>query len=569
MQVSDYIVDFLKAKKVKNVFLVTGGAIAFVIDKIGASSDIEYICTQHEQSAAMAADAYSRIGPGIGVALATSGPGATNLITGICCSWFDSVPTLFITGQVNTMEQVGTKKVRQIGFQETNIVDIVRPITKFAAKLENASDIKYLLEKAVDIAKSDRQGPVLIDIPINLQYASLKKSSLKSYRKNEKNRSGEKALPAKKIKEVIKLISSAKRPVIVAGFGVRLAKADKELLSLVNTLGFPIVTTWSGIDLIAGSHPLLVGQFGIYGARSANFTVQNCDLLISIGARLDTRQTGKPSSYAKNAKKIIVDIDAAELHKGRGLEPDLEVNSDAKEFLTTLLLLKNKVKTKNIKPWLWQITKWKEQYPILDPKYYAQRKYVNPYLFMKVFSDLLPNNAIIVGDSGGNLTWTIQGIKIKKGQRLLSAFGNSPMGYALPAAIGAYYASDKKRPVICITGDGGLQINIQELQTIAHYKLPIKIIILNNKSYGIIKQFQDTWLGSRYEASEKGYSTPDFIKVAKSYGIKTIQIKNHRRLNKQIRSLMDAIGPVFCDVLLDPDQKIIPKLEYGSGLQIR
>lgn len=567
MLVSDFIINYLASLGIKHVFLITGAAIAFTVDAFRKRRDITYICMNHEQAAAMAADAYSRVGPGLGVALATSGPGATNLITGICCSWFDSIPTLLITGQVNTKEQRGELKVRQLGFQETDIVEIVKPITKYAYKIENPQEIKYQLQKAVYIAKSQRPGPVLIDIPINIQYAKIPKAKLKSFDAKELKLKDKKINIEKIIKLTIDLINKSSRPVILAGFGNHLANSENELHRLVEKLNFPVVTTWSATDLFPKDFKLLVGQSGVYGSRAANFTIQNCDLLISVGARLDTRQTGgNPKAYARNAKKVVVDIDSAELTKG-WIIPDVKVKSDAKIFVKELLSNANKIKAANLENWLAKIEIWKSKYPIVEKRYFSQKKFVNPYVFCQVLSTQLPADAIIIPDEGGNLTWVMQSIQIKSGQRLFSAFGNSPMGYALPASIGASFATGGKRPIICITGDGGLQLNIQEFQVIVNHQLPIKIFILNNKSYGIIKQFQDTWLGSRYEASQKGYSTPDFIKVAKAYGISAVQIKNHKELKQKIKEVLNFKGPIFCDVLLDPDQKISPKLEFGRPLE--
>lgn len=566
MLVCQFIVDFVKSQKVKHVFLITGGAIAFVVDKIGTTKNIQYVCMHHEQAAAMAADSYSRLGPGLGVAMATSGPGATNLITGICCSYFDSIPTLLVTGQVNTSEQSSKLKVRQLGFQETKIVDIVKPITKFAAELEKPQDIRFLLEKAVYIAKSNRPGPVLVDIPINLQYAEINENKLKGFAPPQKKLTKDPTLK-KKVGSTIDLIKNSSRPIILVGFGNHISRCEKEIKNFVEMTSIPIVTTWSAVDLFPFNHPLLVGQSGVYGSRAANFAIQNADLLIAVGARLDTRQTANPASYAREAKKVVVDIDEAELHKGRGLTPDIAINCDAKQFLKVVHSLKGKIKTAKVLNWKKQIKSWKRKYPILKEKYLKEAGYVNPYVFIKVLSDLLPGDAIIIPDEGGNLTWTMQAIQIKGSQRLFSAFGNSPMGYALPAAIGACFATNRKRPIIVITGDGGLQLNIQEFQTIAHHKLPIKIIVLNNKSYGIIKQFQDTWLKSRYEASQKGYSTPDFIKVAKAYGIGAVRIKNHQEIKSKLKRVLSSKTAVFCEVQLSPDQKIFPKLEFGRPLE--
>lgn len=565
MKVSDYIIDYLVSLKIRHVFLITGGAIAFIVDAFHGRKDIQYVCVAHEQAGAMAAEAYSRVGPGMGAAMVTSGPGATNLITGICCAWFDSIPVLYISGQVNTFEQKGKSKVRQVGFQETDIVDIVKPITKFAAQVDKAENIRYFLEKATYIAKSGRPGPVLLDIPQNLQRVEIDPKKLKGFIAKEVEKMDSEL--SIKIKESLSLIEKAERPVILAGGGIRLANGVDEIRKFVELLQFPLVTSWSGFDLFPSNNPLRVGEIGVYGNRGANFTVQNADLLISIGSRLDTRQTGgKPETFARAARKIIVDVDQSELDKRRGLSPDIAINCDAKEFLDLMIKEIPQIKKPNISNWVKRAMEWKKKYPAVLPQYYKEKGYVNPYVFIKTLSEMLDHNAIIIPDDGGNLTWAMQAFELKEGQRLFSAFGNSPMGYAFPAAIGASLALGKKE-IICIDGDGSLQINIQELQTLVFNKLPIKIFVLNNHGYGIIKQFQELYLNSRLEASGYGYSCPDFIKIGRAYGLKAVSIKSHRGLRKKIKQVLDVRGPVLCNVLLKDDQKIIPKLQFGKPIE--
>jgi acetolactate synthase-1/2/3 large subunit len=567
-KVNDYILDFLVSQGVKHVFLITGGAIAFVVDAFHGRKDIKYVCVAHEQAGAMMAESYSRLGPGFSAAMVTSGPGATNLITGICCAWFDSIPALYISGQVNTYEQKGKTKVRQVGFQETDIVSIVRPITKYAVQLDKAENIRYELEKATYIAKSGRPGPVLIDIPMNFQRAEINLKKLKKFTpptKKEYKDAGNNLI--NKINRIILEIQKAKRPVFLVGGGIRLANAQSEAYELANITGFPVVSSWSGYDLFDRNYPRYIGAHGVYGERAANFTIQNADFIISIGSRLDTRQTGgNPATFAREAKLVMVDIDQAELDKRRGFTPWLSVNCDAKEFLHTLI---KKIKRLNKKPfasWVALSKEWKKKYPVVSQSFFKEKNYVNPYVFIKVLSEELDKKAIIIPDDGANLTWTIQAFEIKKGQRLFSAFGNSPMGYAFPAAIGASIALNK-REIICIDGDGSLQINIQELQTLSHLKLPVKVFIFNNQGYGIIKQFQSLYLGSRFEASGKGVTLPDFIKVARAYGIHTESIKNHSNIRSKIRKVLRQKGPVICDISIKPLQKIIPKLEFGNPIE--
>ncbi len=572
MKLSDYIIQYLADQKVKKVFLITGGAIAHVVDSFRNIKGIDYVCHQNEQGAAMAAEAYSRLSGTIGVSMATSGPGATNLITGMCCAWFDSIPALYITGQVNVGEQKGSTKVRQVGFQETDIVSMVKPVTKYAVMVTRPEDIRYELDKAMYLAYEGRPGPVLIDVPMDVQRANIDPKKLRSFvppKKPASDRDVGKRLDSK-IQSAMRLMQKAKRPVIIVGGGVRLSGAVPEMLEFIKKSGFPVVTSWSGFDAVAFKHPLHVGQFGVYGNRGANFAVQNADFIISVGSRLDTRQTGgQPSTFAREAKRVMVDIDNAEIKKRRGYKADVEICSDAKQFLNAANKSLSDFEGQDISVWTARTKAWKKAYPAVLPAYYKQKGSVNSYVFAKTLSDLTPSNAVIIPDDGGNLTWTMQSFEIKQGQRLFSAFGNSPMGYSFPASIGAAYAVGPKRPVIAIIGDGSFQMNIQELQTFFLYKIPAKIFILNNHSYGIIKQFQDSLFGGRYEASSpgKGYAPPDFIAIAKAYKLKTVTIKHHKELASKIKEVLRFKGPVICDVLLDKDQKLMPKLEFGNAIE--
>jgi len=570
MNVSDYLLNRLVSLGTKEAFLITGSAIAWFVDSFYKRKDIKYICVAHEQTGAMAAEAYSRIGPGIGVAIGTSGPGATNLITGICCAWFDSIPVLYITGQVNRKELKGESKVRQVGFQETDIVSIVKSITKFAVRIDNPDDTRYLFEKAIYLAKSGRPGPVLIDLPMDIQREEINPKNQKSFVPAQQKPFKDTGVKlSAKVEKSLRLIEKAKRPIILIGGGIRIAHVEKEVKRLIEVLGFPVVKTWGAFDILPSDYSLLIGTPGVYGNRGANFAVQNADLLITLGSRLDTRLTGgKPATFAREAKKIVVDIDKAELDKRRGLTPDLAINSDLKEFLGVMLKHLGKLKKPEVSNWLKKCQVWKKKYPIVLPEYFKEKKDVNAYAFIKTLSEELDSRAVIIPDEGGNLTWTIQAFKLKEGQRLFSALGNSPMGYSFPAAIGASFALGKKE-IICIDGDGGFQINIQDLETVVHHKLPIKIFIINNRGYGIIQQFQETWCAGRYAASteDSGYSVPDFVKIAKAYGLETVSIKNHREMRRKIREVLRYKGPVLCDVRINKKQRLIPKLEFGRPLE--
>ncbi len=564
MNLSDYVLEFLVKKKIKQVFLITGGAISFMVDAFSRNKKIKYISVGHEQSAAMMADAYSRIGPNFSCTMVTSGPGATNLLTGIGCSYFDSIPSLHICGQVNTYEQQSSNKstlnVRQVGFQETDIVSISKPITKFSYKLKKANEIKYIMEKSYHLATTGRPGPVLIDIPMDLQRQIINTKKLKSFIPPKVKMNFSK----NKIDFLLTKIVKSKKPVIILGGGVKYAKAEKHLSKFLKKIDIPIVTTWSGVDLINHSKNNYIGNIGVYGSRAANFTIQNSDLILSLGSRLDTRVTGGvPKNFARNAKKIVVDIDKNELNKKRGLHINHKINLNVKYFLEKINIVNFK---KISKPeWTKKCLMWKKSYPMILDIYHKDKKFVNPYIFIDQLSKKLKKNDIIIADDGGHLTWTLQAFKVKYGQKLFSAFGNSPMGYALPASIGASVAKSKNR-IICIDGDGSIQINLQELHTIDKLKIPIKIFILNNDGYGIIKQFQELYLGKRYEASGKGVSNPDFKKIAKAFNINYNVIKSHKDFIK-ITKILNSNLPEIIEIKLNKNQKIIPKLQFGNPIE--
>ncbi|MCX5713157.1 MAG: thiamine pyrophosphate-binding protein [Candidatus Omnitrophica bacterium] len=568
MKLSAYVAYFLAKQGIKHVFAITGGASAHLIDSIAKTRGIEYICPQHEQAGAMAADAYARVTGKLGAAIATSGPGATNMLTGVCCSFYDSVPVLYITGQVSTFRSKGSMGVRQLGFQETDTVEMFEPVTKYAVKIDNPQKIRYELEKAVYIARSGRMGPVLIDIPDNLQRVDVDPGALKPFvpKKHEKNTQ---SLDTK-VDRCIKLLCKAKRPVVIFGWGVYLAGAQEEAVEFVERSGFSVALTWAMSYLLPGYHPQLIGPFGSHGTRYGNFAVQNADLVLSVGARLDTRQAGSPqSTFARGAKKIVVDIDVCELKKFKklGMKTDLTVNSDAKDFLRRLNEKIAMKKRPDISAWCNKIAEWKEKFPVCR-KEYLKEKDVNPYVFIKTLSGQAREGDIIFADTGCSLAWLLQAFEFKKAQRLFSAFNNTPMGYALPASIGASFAIDKK-PIICITGDGGLQMNIQELATVMRHNLPIKIFLFNNHGYSMIRQTQDQWFCSRYEASsvESGLAFPDFIKVAKAYGYKTVNISKAKDIQNGIKEVLYHNGPVFCNVELRPEHDVFGQVKFGRAIE--
>jgi acetolactate synthase I/II/III large subunit len=568
MKASDYIAEFLAKEGVKHVFGVTGGMIIHIFDSIAKRKDIGYICTEHEQAAAIAADGYSRITNNLGVAITTSGPGATNLLTGTGCSYYDSIPVLNITGQVATSRLKRDKGVRQFGFQESPIQEIFSPITKYSAFVEDANQLKYELEKAVYIAKSGRPGPVLLDIPDDIQRAEINPELMPSFilERNCVDYDGIR----EKIKQCIPLIEKSKRPMILLGAGVKLGKSEEEAINFVRQLNFPVGLTWATKDMFLYNDKLYAGEFGVASQRYGNFAVQNSDLIIAIGTRMDQHHTGTPqNTFAREAKKIMLDVDNSELEKfkGTGLEWDVLINADVKDFFMLMNEKIDSIKTGDISAWLKKIEEFKKKYPSC-PEKYLQEKDVNPYVFSEELSRQTLEGDIIVADTGSNLAQIMGGYKFRKKQKLFSDFNHTTMGYSLPASIGACFANDK-RQIICISGDGGIQMNIQELATIKYHNLPIKIFVFNNSGYGMIQQTQDDWLNSKYEAStiNSGVAIPDFYKIGKAYGLKVKRIKNNNELKNSLEEIMKYNGPVLCDVMLSPNQRILPFLKVGRPIE--
>lgn len=562
MKLSDYVINFLVSKGVTHIFEVAGGSIAHLLDSLYERKDIIPISMHHESAASFAAEGYSRASGNIGVAMATSGPGATNLITGIGSSFFDSIPCIFITGQVNTYEFKFNKNVRQIGFQETDIAAIVKPIVKESVIISDPDQIKFYLEKAFYLAKSGRPGPVLLDIPLNIQRAEVNPDNLKSFNKNF-NENNFYNVNDKVIRKVASLIMKSKRPVILIGGGLRLANAQKELLELINKTGIPVVCSMLGLDSFPHNEDSFAGMIGTYGNRYANLTLANCDLLIALGTRLDTRQTGTMSdTFARGAKIIHVDIDKNELNNK--VKADLALNYDVKAFLSRLNDNLDDFNKDNIKEWLTVIRKYKGKY--LSYKEPDGIKKIDPNYFVHKLSGFLPENTVVCVDVGQNQIWSSQSLEILSSQRMLTQGGMGSMGSALAMAIGASFV-DRSKTIVVITGDGGFQLNIQELQTIYHHNLNIKIILLNNHCYGMVRQFQEQYMDSRCQSTVLGYSCPDFQDVVKAYKIETNKICNNIEIAISLEQLFKNNSPGFLEVEIESNYKALPKLSVGRPIE--
>ena len=557
MKVVTYIARFLKSKGIDTVFELQGGMITRIIDELYNEGGITIVSMHHEQAAAFAADAYARIKNLPGVALATSGPGATNLITGIGNCYFDSVPAIFITGQVNLNEQKGDRAIRQLGFQETDIVSIVKPITKAAYAIKSADEIPIVLHEAYRISMEGRPGPVLIDIPMNLQHAEciefIDQIPMGCYTDIEIQKAF--------IDDLLTAISESKKPLILAGAGVRISGAENVFLELIEKLNIPVVTSLNGIDIVPYNHPNRIGFIGSYGNRWANYALGTCDVLIALGSRLDNRQTGADTDSFKSNKQIYhVDIEAPELNNRITDCTILQV--DLKSFLNELLHV-NSVE-QNYIDWYTEIAVIKTERP--DTAELTNIKGINPNKFIHSLSQISQQAGIFTTDVGSNQMWVAQSIELASTQRLLSSGGMGAMGYSLPAAIGACFASSKM-PVVAFAGDGGFQINIQELQTIRRNNLPIKIVILNNHCLGMIRQFQDSYFESNYASTVWGYSAPNFVTVANAYGIEALSIENEDQIETSIQLMWkNPTEPFLLEVSIDIHTNVYPKMLFGNPI---
>ena len=557
MRLADFVIKFLEEKKIDTVFTVSGGGSIFLCDALYKSKKLKYIACHHEQAVAYATESYSRARNKPGAAIVTTGPGGTNCASGVACCWIDSVPAIFISGQVFLNQTIGNSGLRQVGVQEFDIVNMVKSITKYAVIIRKPNEIKYHLEKAYNICTEGRPGPVWIDIPANIQNAEINPKKLINYKLAVKIKKS--SILDKKIKKIAKLFLKYNRPMFHIGHGVKISKGQKYIRKIVDKYKIPFALTWNASDLIESNHPSYVGKPGAFAERGSNFIIQNCNLHISVGTRLPFMVTGYNSKdFACKAKKVMVDIDENEV-KNSKVELYEKVNCDATYFLKILLkYLPAKIKLS--KSWLEYCKNIRKKYPIVLEKFKLQKKFVNSYYFIDLLSDILNSRDIIVTDMGLSFVGTHQAFKVKKGQKLYTNSGHAPMGWGLPAAVGACYASNKRR-IICLVGEGGLQMNIQELATVMHNKLPIKIFIYNNGGYLTIKQTQQLGFGSRIMGSNSnsGISFPDYRKVAQSHKIKYMKIANNKNLKKKINKVLIGNKPMICELMLDHNQEQMPK----------
>jgi acetolactate synthase-1/2/3 large subunit len=566
-KVSDYIIQFIANLGVKHVFLVPGGGAMHLDEAIARCSDVEFVCKLHEQASSICAETYSKATNHLGVAVVTSGPGATNAITGLAGAWLDSTPCIFVSGQVKRSDRAVSADgiplgVRQVGVQELDIVTVVRSLTKFAVTIGDPATIRYHLEKAAYLASSGRPGPVWIDVPLDVQASQIDPELLPSFDATELGsvEGGREALSAQ-VREVIIVLNRSERPLLLAGNGIRLARAEAEFRELVGELDIPIETTWLAIDLIEEAHPLFVGRPGAVAPRGANFAVQNADFLLTIGARLDRVITGyAPEEFGRVAHKVMVDIDPAELNKmGSSIHQPIE--ADAGQFMREMLRQRESIRQCARSEWKDRCREWKRRYPVVQPEHRVPGL-VRVYHLAEVMSEELAEGDFLVsGSSGSGIELFLLAFHVKPRQRVFHTTALGAMGFGIATSIGVSVSGGKK-PTVCVDGDGGFQFNIQELETVARLNLPIKFFVLNNDGYASIRASQTSFFGAPLIGCDAstGQTLPDLLKVAAAYGLGTDRIDDQTDLRSQVRRVLDRPGPVVCDVVCVRDEVRAPRL---------
>ena len=561
MKLSDYTMAFLADQGVKHVFMLPGGGAMHLNDSLGRCPGLEFVAMQHEQAAAIAAEAHARVTNRLSACLVTTGPGGTNAVTGVSAAWLDSTPVLFLSGQVKRPDLKGGTGLRQLGVQETDIVSIVTPITKYAVTVVEPATIRYHLEKAAYLARIGRPGPVWIDVPLDVQVAEIEPSQLAAFIPNELKRPWEHVPMLALARQAIRLLNDSERPVILVGNGLRLAGGEALFQNLVDQLNIPVLTTRLGVDLLPANHPLCFGMPGGIASRAANFTLQNCDFLLILGARLDMALIAyAPERLARGAKKVMVNIDPAEIGK-LGPIIDVAVEGDANLFLESIQTLSNEVQTRNWEHWISRCRDWQVRYPFVSPEHLAERRGVSLYAFSDILAgELVEGDIVLPGSAGFVAEIFLTAFKCKPRQRVFHNKGTGSMGLSQPAAIGACLAGGNCR-TIAIDGDGGFTMNIQELETVRRLKLPIKFFVINNGGYASIRNSQRTYFGRLTGADEtSGLSLPDYVKVAESYGISARRLSNPETLRDDLRDVLELEGPVVCEVIVLADEPRVPRV---------
>jgi len=559
IKLSDYVVRFLHDAGIRRIFMLTGGGCMHMVDSVGRQEGLEYVCCLHEQACAFAAQAHAEFTSRASAVLVTTGPGSTNTVTGLAAAWLDSTPCVFLSGQVKRADLMTGRGVRSMGPQELNVVSVVSPLTKYATTIVEPNSIRHELEEAWHLANSGRRGPVWLDIPLDVQSTMIDESSLNSFipeaaaidREQLKNQ----------VSKTIEMLRQAKRPVLFVGNGARLAYVDGLVERLVEKLKIPALLTWKSMDMLPEEHPHFAGRPGSVASRGSNFTQQNADCIIVIGARLDMPQVAfSHRNFARGAQKVVVDLDAHELAKF-DMPVDIAANFDAREFIAELLRQLESVTLPAIEDWTKRSREWKDKYPVVLPEYWKETEYVNTYVLVDVLSDLCgPEDVLAPGSSGACSDIFLQCFRLKKGQRVVNSPTLGAMGTGLPGTIGTCLASGRRR-TICMNGDGGFQLNIQDLETVRRLDLPIKYFILCNGNYASIIASQKTHFQGRLVGSDPSshLTLPDVRKVAEAYGIPSCEIRNHEGIREKVRAVLDSPGPIVCAVNVSADQVTAPR----------
>ena len=559
MKVSDFVFNFLKEKGVDTIFSVSGGAAAHLLNSV-KDMGFNYVCNYHEQSSAMSAEGYARLKNKPACVLVTNGPGSSNTITGVLGAYQDSIPMIVISGQVpvnQSLSIINDLNLRQLGVQECDIIKIVQPITKYSVQIIDKNTVEYHIKRAYELCTTGRMGPVWIDIPLDIQNSDIEVKNIEL--KNEN-------LSINYDFDLIyDLFKSSKKPIMVVGNGVHLSKSENILHELKSKLKIPIVSTWTSKDLFNDNDELYVGNFGLLGERSANFTIQNCDFMLVLGSRLSIPNVGYQSHlFSPKSIKIMVDIDENEMNKPT-IKINHKINSDLNFFIKDFLEKINNKDIPNYKNWVNRTLEWKKNYPVFQKNYSEVKERINSFYFMEILSTKIKDNHVVVTDMGTSYTCTMQSLKMNGNSRLFTSSACCSMGFGLPGAIGAHYA-DKNKNIILIAGDGGFQMNIQELQTVIHNKIPIKIFILNNNGYLAISLMQDNLFNGRYVGAnnESGVSSPDFTKIANAYGIKNYRFNNNIELINGIDEVLNMDEPVICEIMMLENQLLIPRVQSSK-----
>ncbi len=569
MKLSDYVTGFVAAQRVRHVFLVTGGGAMHLNQSLASEKALDPVCNSHEQASAMCAESCAKVAGRLGVCIVTTGPGGTNAVTGVAGAWLDSTPVLFISGQVKRPDRMfsadGTPLgVRQLGAQEIDIVSIVKPITKYAVTVLDPMEIRYHLEKAVWLATHGRPGPVWVDIPLDVQAAHIPEpATLPGFDSGELGSAPAEENLRAEVSRLIEKLNQAERPLLFAGNGIRLARATREFEELRQVLGIPSVATWCAADLVPSDDPTFVGRPGSVAARGANFALQNCDLLLAIGVRLDFAITGyAPQNLAREAYKAAVDVDPAELRK---LHPHLQqpICADARAFLRELLCQKDSICLRGHAAWDARCAGWKTRYPVITDEHRKPEGKVSIYHLAEVIgTESRPDDLLVSGSSGSGIEIFLLACPTRRGQRIYHTAGLGAMGYGLPMSIGICIGGDRRRTIL-VDGDGGFQFNIQELETAARLCLPIKFFILNNDGYASIRASQTGYFGRPSIGcdSSTGLTVPDMSRIAAAYGIPALAISDQKNLREDVRRALAMDGPVIVDVHVIPDEMRAPRLQ--------